>query len=275
MGAFKRKIKKFIPPIIIELLNSFYLKNSLSKWTGDYDSWENALSNSTSYDNFEIIEKCKNALLKVKNGEAAYERDSVLFDSIQYSWPLLSSLMLVSLINERKLSVIDFGGSFGSTYYQNRKYLNYLKDLKYNIVEQERFVVQGKIYFENEILKFYNSIGECIDTSGKPNMLILSSTLQYFKDPKNEIRKIIDFKIPFILVDLTPFNLEKKERLMVQKVSTNIYNASYPCWLLNYDEIMNLFSSSYEIFSEHENSSSIIIDNNTYNYRGFLLKYKF
>ena len=34
--------------------------------------------------NKNVLEKCKNALLKVKNGEAAYERDSVLFNQIQY-----------------------------------------------------------------------------------------------------------------------------------------------------------------------------------------------
>lgn len=33
------------------------------------------------------------ATLKVKRGEAVFERDSVLFDEIQYSWPVTAALI--------------------------------------------------------------------------------------------------------------------------------------------------------------------------------------
>ena len=59
---------------------------------------------------------------KVKNGEAVYERDSVLFDEIQYSWGLLAGLEKAALEHDGKLCVLDFGGSLGSTYYQNKQF---------------------------------------------------------------------------------------------------------------------------------------------------------
>jgi putative methyltransferase (TIGR04325 family) len=71
---------------------------------------------STGYDSEIILEKTRDALLKVKNGEAAYERDSVLFDEIQYAWPLLTSLMWVAAQAKGILNVLDFGGSLGTTY---------------------------------------------------------------------------------------------------------------------------------------------------------------
>lgn len=40
-----------------------------------------------------ILQTVKNSLLKVKNAEIVYERDSVIFDEIEYSWQLLTGLM--------------------------------------------------------------------------------------------------------------------------------------------------------------------------------------
>src|SRR5688572_21124448 len=80
-----------------------------SMWSGDFKSWENASQKSEGYSSMEILAKVKKAVLKVKNGEAVYERDSVLFDKIEYSWPLLSSLMWVAAKNNNSLKVLDFG----------------------------------------------------------------------------------------------------------------------------------------------------------------------
>jgi putative methyltransferase (TIGR04325 family) len=68
------------------------------------------------YEADNILEKCKSALLKVKNGEYPYERDSILFDTVQIFFPLLSALFFVALQNKSKISIIDFGGSLGSAY---------------------------------------------------------------------------------------------------------------------------------------------------------------
>jgi hypothetical protein len=52
----------------------------------------------------------------VKTGEAVYERDSVLFDEIQYSFPVIAALLRVASANKGKLNVLDFGGSEKSHY---------------------------------------------------------------------------------------------------------------------------------------------------------------
>jgi hypothetical protein len=83
-------LKEIIPPILLKAYNNFY------SFTGSFSSWEEAVKKSTGFDSPSIVEKVKKSLLKVKNGEAVYERDSVLFDKIEYSWPLLASLMWIS-----------------------------------------------------------------------------------------------------------------------------------------------------------------------------------
>ena len=68
--------------ILKKLLRLWRVKKS--GWQGDYASWEDAEQLSKGYDAVEIAEKVLASTLKVKNGEAVFERDSVIFDKIEY-----------------------------------------------------------------------------------------------------------------------------------------------------------------------------------------------
>ena len=48
-------------------------------WFGDFPNWQAAQAACGGYDSDEIIEKVRVSALKVINGEAAFERDSVCF----------------------------------------------------------------------------------------------------------------------------------------------------------------------------------------------------
>src|SRR3954454_17330299 len=89
-------IKQLVPPIFLTWLK----KTGRYGWSGDYKKWEDAKQLTHSYDDSIILDKVKQALLKVKSGEAVYERDSVLFDKIQYSWPLLSVLLWIKSLKQ-------------------------------------------------------------------------------------------------------------------------------------------------------------------------------
>jgi putative methyltransferase (TIGR04325 family) len=86
-------------------------------WSGNYAFWEEAKANYSGYDADNILKKCKNALLKVKNGEAVYEKDRVLFDEIRYSWGLLAGLQKAAVEGNNSIYVLDFEGSLESTNY--------------------------------------------------------------------------------------------------------------------------------------------------------------
>ena len=194
-------------------------------WHGNYSNWEEAKRDSTGYDQKEILEKVKSSLLKVKNGEAVYERDSVLFDTIQYSWPLLAGLMFASAKCKGAVRVLDFGGSLGSTYYQNRRILDNIEEVSWNVVEQQHFVDCGKEYFEDDRLHFYYDIDSCMNEQ-HPDILILSSVIQYIERPYELLEKLLAYNFAFILLDRTPFNSENRDRIVVQKVLPIIYKAS-------------------------------------------------
>jgi putative methyltransferase (TIGR04325 family) len=223
--------KLLLPPILLEGWKNFFCQQGLDfGLSGDYRSWDEALQTSTGYDAELILEKTKTSLLKVKNGEAIYERDSILFNEIQYSWPILAGLMWVAAQSRGRLNVLDFGGSLGGTYYQNRAFLRDLSEVRWNIIEQPAHVNVGKEYFEDNILKFFPNIEMCLSET-KPNVILLSSVLQYLKNPYEMLDKLMDLPCDYVIIDKTPFWESSTDRLCVQRVPPSIYPASYPSWI--------------------------------------------
>lgn len=247
MAKIRDAIKAIIPPIFLSVYRFFVTYRRQDKaWSGNYTTWAEAQIHCSGYDSDIILEKVKNALLKVKNSEATYERDSVLFDEIKYSFGLLAGLQMAALENDHKLCVLDFGGSLGSSYYQNKEILSSIKELRWCIVEQPHFIDCGRANFQDDQLKFYYTIEECV-YNNKPNVLLLSSVLQYLEKPSDWIEKFIALGIPYIILDRTAFVENEKDILTVQNVPKNIYSASYPCWFFNENKLLKKFQTHYHL----------------------------
>lgn len=264
------QIKDLIPPIAYRLASR--LRLGQYGWFGDFPTWADAEKSSTGYDADTILQKVKDALLKVKSGEAAFERDSVLFDKIEYSWPLLSGLMWAAAQFKGELRVIDFGGSLGSTYFQNRKFLKDLPRVQWDVVEQAQFVECGNRYFASEELKFYNDFEDCFDRQS-PQVILFSCVLQYLAKPFDVIKQVMQFNPKFIIVDNMPFLKTGKPRITVQKVDPSIYLASYPCWMLDRAAFLDAFRT-YELIESFESPLSIRLDGDIIHYEGFIFKAK-
>ena len=222
-------------------------------FSGSYNDWEEASKNAFGYDTNIILERVKSAMLKVKSGEAKYERDSVLFDEIQYSFPVLVGLLHAAAENNNRLSVLDFGGSLGSSYFQCRNFLSVLAFLQWNIVEQEHFTQCGQELFETEQLKFFYTIEECL---GKftPNVALLSSVLQYVSEPYQVLEELTNANISYIVIDRTSFSDCKEDFVTVQNVPPSIYKASYPCWVFAHQTFLERVSTRYEVLTEFDSS---------------------
>lgn len=239
-------LKEFIPPIIWTKLAGFCYG-----WRGNYSSWDEAKKKSLGYDNLQVFEKVKSAALKVKLGEPAYERDSVIFNKVDYSFPLLSSLFLVALKNHDKLNVLDFGGSLGSVYFQNKKFFRTLKEFNWCIIEQKHFVDEGKKNFADEHLHFFYDINTCLMTHNI-NVALFASSLQYLEQPYVYLKEVVSSKIEFIIIDRTPVMLSGGDRITVQKVQKKIYNASYPCRIMSEKNLLSFFmGENYRIIYDY------------------------
>lgn len=218
-------------------------------FSGNYTSWQQASEYATGYDASGILDKVKTATLKVKNGEAVYERDSFVFDQLQHNWPLVAIMEKIAIEKALRLSVLDFGGSLGSGFNYLKKVLPAEVSLNWSIVEQPHFVECGKECFENEELKFFNTIEEVISKRGMPDIVLLSSVLQYIPNHVEITEQLNNLKIENILVDRTAYLAEGNGFWTVQQVPVDIYEASYPAYffsekelsekLFNYNKIYN------------------------------------
>lgn len=218
-------------------------------WSGDYPSWDKVLTKAGGYDEKTILECTKNALLKVKNGEAVYERDSVIFDKKEYPYALIAFLKLSAALKKRPLHILDFGGSLGTTYYQLKEFLGAELCASWNIVEQPHYVACGKANFADELLNFYSSIGECL-ADHKIDFVLLSSTVQYLPKPHVFLKELADYNFPFLLFDRTAFNTVPNDRLTLQVVPPEIYPASYPSWFFHEEFFLSHFASSYKVIAD-------------------------
>lgn len=267
----KKIIKDFIPPVLLRILKP----NKTYGWFGNYLTWADAKNHSTGYDSDKILQKCKEAALKVKRGEALFERDSVLFykNDYSYSWITLSGLLHCASSNNGRLNVIDFGGALGSSYYQFLHFFSSINslELKWSIIEQENFTECGKKYFQNKILSYYSSIEDCL-LQEKPNVLLLSSVLQYLEHPFEWLNKLLSLNIEYLIIDRTPFVLNSSDIISVQNVPRDIYDASYPCWSFNENKFLEKIINKYDLILEHDAT-----DKSNFRgmyFRGFVFKLK-
>ena len=221
---------------------------------GDYSNWADARSASTGYDAPTILAKVRAATLDVISGAAACERDSVVFDRIEYSLPLLVCLLYAASRSGNQLDVLDFGGSLGSSYWQNRKFLEHLTRLRWSVVEQPHFVDVGQREIANEIVRFYPSVDACI-TNERPDVVLLSSVLQYMEEPFAILASILAKRFEFVIFDRTPFFIaDLPDRIKVEEVPASIYAASYPAWFFNLPKFRRFVESSDYRFVEEFDS---------------------
>ena len=247
LGRTKTLIRDWLPPAAVRLMQ----RVAGRRWRGvtfegDFATWEEAVAASTGYDDESILAKVTEATLKVKRGEAAYERDSVLFDHIQYSWPVLAALMWAAGRSGGRLSVLDFGGSLGTSYHQNRRFLNGLADVRWGVVEQAHYVAQGRKHIEDKHLQFFGTIEECaVDL--RPNVIMLGSVLQYLPEPDTVLQDLACTPASVMIIDRTPFADTERDTISIQHVPRSIYRASYPCRILSRDRMRRVLLASWRV----------------------------
>ncbi|MEH6470967.1 MAG: methyltransferase, TIGR04325 family [Halopseudomonas sp.] len=250
-----------------------WLRKGGNRFEGDYAAWGEASRECCGYDADAILDKVLAASLKVKRGDAAYERDSITFDQLDYSWPLLSGLMWGAARNSGHLNVLDFGGSLGSTYFQNLSFLQALPKIDWSVVEQPHYVEAGQTHIQSEGLRFYSEIDEC-HLDRRPNTILLSSVLQYLDSPFDILDRLSNIGASCLIIDRTPFSNLDHDCITIQVVPESIYSARYPMWIFSYSKFVDLFSHNWRIISELPCPEGDASSGNgvKFNYKGLVLE---
>jgi len=230
MSTLKDVARDWLPPAVVRWLRR--VRGMGVSFEGDFATWEEARAHCTGYDGEVILARVLASTLKVKHGEAAFERDSVLFDEIEYAWPVLAELMWTAASTGGRLNVLDFGGALGSSYFQNRNFLQTLKDVRWNVIEQPHYVEAGQKHIQDERLRFYKTVEACL-AENQPNVILLSSVLQYLERPYELLEKLGNLNVDRIIVDRTPFVEGDKDILSIQRVPESIFPATLAAWLFS------------------------------------------
>lgn len=236
-------------------------------YRGDYAHWAAARARSEGYDAAAILEKAVTATRAVRDGRAEFERDTVVFDKPAMNQPVLEALCEAAREADGRLSVLDFGGALGSTWWQHRRWLGDLVDVRWSVVEQEGFVAAGKREFTVGALRFYESVDACF-AEERPNVILLSSVLPYLENPHGLLNDLACRSCDRIIIDRTGFALRGRDWLTVQHVPESIYPASYPCWFFDREGLLAPLRAEWRVVSEWPTFDE---PGEGYEYRGLML----
>lgn len=242
------------------------------KWfRGRYRDWAAAQAASGGYDDDVIVRKVLAATLEVKAGRAAFERDGVLFGTVDPDGPLLEVLQGIAATRQGRLRVLDFGGSLGTNYWRHRTLVPAGEDLRWDVVEQRAFVEAGRTHLADTPLKFHADV-QAAQAAGDHDVLLCSCVLQYLEEPFRALDEWSRLEIPYLLLNNLPLHPRKPDRLMVQHVPPSIYPASYPVWFFNREDFLKRVGVRYEVVKEFASEAKWPLGWGMFASTGLLLK---
>jgi putative methyltransferase (TIGR04325 family) len=261
------------PPAVKEevALALHRLRKDATIFEGDYPTWQDAERASNGYADPEILERTRRAALRAKNDPGVFERDSMILAQPEYSFPALSALLWVANRNAGRLKVLDFGGSLGSSFFQFRRFLGAIPALEWAVVEQPHFVECGKREIGGSGLTFHPTVASALGEL-KPDVLFLSSVLQYLPTPHETLAELLAQRFDFILLDRTAFHRRDRDRLTIQRNPPSIHSASYPAWFFNKEQLLRNFRDRYNLVYEFSAGDRVLLAGGRADYLGFFFE---
>lgn len=238
-AIIKFYLKKLIPPIFFEIRNKIF-------WKKCNLGFVECRFECTGYDDELTVEKCfRSAIDAISLGKI--ERDGEILNSMRIDFELLCSLQTI-FIETGKLSVVDFGGGFGTSFFQNSPFLNNIK-IEWGIVEQAKYVEKINNSALKKKFKGFVELDEAIKQLS-PNVILISSVLQYLENPMVFIKNLISLNIDYLIIDRTLFSLNGEAFMSKQYVIGSEYELTYPCWFLSYENLLEEISTKYKLVYE-------------------------
>lgn len=215
------------------------------RYLGDYQNWESAACECAGYDDSAIISKVIDSIGKVKRGDAVWERDSFLFYQEKYDYQICAAILRCAVKNRGGLvRVLDIGGSLGSSWFQNRKYLADLAKLEYVVAEQDHFAEYGHENLEDDTLKFIKSTDKW-EHMGRFDIILMSASLQYIPQYKEILMRIQKAQPNYVILDR--LLVSDRIRFCMETVPEALYLSSYPVVIFDRSEAEGFFEYDYKL----------------------------
>jgi putative methyltransferase (TIGR04325 family) len=204
---------------------------------GDYASWNEASKQCANPDTGQVLEKVLAGTLKIQRREPLNEKDA-FFGRPQYNLGLMCSLLSAAIHSDKRLNVLDFGGSLGISYFNSSEFLQDVSALSWSVVEVPKLVEAGRKHLQSDELRFYETVEECLRDNA-PNIIVLSGVLQYLPDPWETLNNLLQIGAPYMFIDRTGTIDSDRDRLTVQHVPEWIYRYDQPAWFLSETKLLS------------------------------------
>jgi putative methyltransferase (TIGR04325 family) len=268
--AVRQALRRWLPPAVLDGLRAIGKRKTV--FSRACRSWEDAAKASSGYDAENVLQRVLASARKVRDGTAAYERDSVLFNRIEYSFPVLATLLRAAIDNGGALTVIDFGGALGSSFRECRSFLgNRVSPLRWSVVEQPTFVEAGRREMQTEELRFCATLQEAAQRM-PVEVLLFSGVLQYLPEPYATIDEGAALGARYIVIDRTIMSDRPHDSIHVQFVPRTIYAASYPVWVLSMPRVVERLRPRYDLLSVHDSLPFPDLGSITAKFKGLIFK---
>jgi len=127
--------------------------------------------------------------------------------------------LIHSCIPSVQATVIDVGGACGYYFHLYNRTFRATRLKSWRVVETTSMVAAAKERrFDNGILSFSNQLaGSVRITADVPDLVLLSSSLQYFSSPAETLGTLISLGPKSIIITRTPFSSSPERLISVQK----------------------------------------------------------
>lgn len=216
-------------------------------YEGNYKDWEDAIADSKGYEDTKIIDKATQSFEKILSGKHKCERDTFLFDEFQYSLPLLLGLNFMQK-KVPEIRLLDFGGSFASSYFRNFDILQQF-DLSWTVIEQKNLVQKAcSMTSEFDQLFFFEEKElESLISKKAFDVVMLGSCLQFLEKPYSVVSKLLHNEVQAVVIEQTPVTQNDVSKLTVQHVGKPLYESSYPAWHFAEKELLSWFKDDFQL----------------------------
>jgi putative methyltransferase (TIGR04325 family) len=164
---------------------------------------------------------------------------------------------LSSLPASGPITVLDFGGGAGATYYRARNWVS-APSVQWCVVETAVMVSEAGSTSTDE-LSFHAGISSATEEMLKPpDLILISSALQYLDQPEAVLENLLDIEAGSFVVARTPLATSAQTHILIQKSrlsengpgplppGTQDASVKYPVTYLPFDTVSSRLTARYQ-----------------------------
>jgi putative methyltransferase (TIGR04325 family) len=233
MGRAMDLVRQLTPPIVLAAARRLAGRRTAKApaWTpleGPYESWAAAVAAADGWEAPAILEKTLELSLQLQRGEIAFQRDARALDRIVYSPTILAFIALLAGQDGGRLDIVDFGGSLGTNFQQNRRVLApFLARgaCRWRVVETPRTAALGRERFEEPGLAFFASWADAV-AGGAPKGLLFSSSFQYLEHQQGLLAEVAASGVETVAFERLMLVPGAEDRIYVQHTEPDRYGGA-------------------------------------------------